>query len=87
MNALSLTLKRRDLVAMGLHVGNMFVKREASPIEVTETAHVMSLGKGITRPPGRTSDVGAVSENHGQKWHHYTDLSVNWGKHSYKHVH
>ena len=45
MNALSLTLKWRDLVAMGLHVGNMFVNREASPIEAAETAHVMSLGK------------------------------------------
>ena len=50
MNALSLTLKWRDLVAMGLHIGNMFVNREASPIEAAETAHVMSLGKGITRP-------------------------------------
>ena len=50
MNALSLTLKWRDLVAIGLHVGNMFVNREASPIEAVETAHVMSLGKGITRP-------------------------------------
>ena len=46
MNALSLTLKWRDLVAMSLHVGNMFVNREASPIEVAEAAHVMSLGKG-----------------------------------------
>ena len=50
MNALSLTLKWRDLVAIGLHVCNMFVNREASPIEAAETAHVMSLGKGITRP-------------------------------------
>ena len=50
MNALSLTLKWRDLVVMGLYVGNMFVNREASPIEATETAHGMSLGKGITRP-------------------------------------
>ena len=50
MNALSLTLKWPDLVAMGLHVGNMFVNREASPIEAAETAHVMSLGKGIARP-------------------------------------
>ena len=50
MNALSLTLKWSDLVAMGLHVGNMFVNREASHIEAAETAHVMSLGKGITRP-------------------------------------
>ena len=50
MNALSLTLKWRDLVAIGLHVGNMFVNRETSPIEAAETAHVMSLGKGITRP-------------------------------------
>ena len=45
MTALSLTLKWRDLVVMGLHVSNMFVNREASPIEATET-----LGKGITRP-------------------------------------
>ena len=50
MNALSSTLKWRDLVAMGIHVGNSFVKREASRIEAAETAHVMSLGKGITRP-------------------------------------
>ena len=50
MNSLSLTLKWRDLAAMGLHVGNMFVNREALHIEAAETAHVMSLGKGITRP-------------------------------------
>ena len=50
MNALSSTLKWRDLVAMGILVGNMFVNREASPIEAAETAHGMSLGKGITRP-------------------------------------
>ena len=50
MNALSLTLKWRDLVVMGLHVGNMFVNREVSPIEASQTAHVMSLGKGIYRP-------------------------------------
>ena len=49
MNALSSTLKWRDIVAMGLHVGNMFVNREAYPIETTETAHVMSLGNGITK--------------------------------------
>ena len=39
-----------DLVAMGLYVGNKFLNREASTIEAAETAHVMSLGKGITRP-------------------------------------
>ena len=50
MYALSSLLTWRDLVAMGLHVGSMFVNREASHIEATETAHVMSLGKGITRP-------------------------------------
>ena len=43
MTALSSTLKWRDLVAMGLHVGNIFLNREASPIEVVETAHVISL--------------------------------------------
>ena len=43
-------MKWRDLVAMGLHVGNMFVNKEASPIEASETTHVMSLGKGMTRP-------------------------------------
>ena len=48
MNSLSSTLKWCDLVVMGLHVGNMFVNREASSIEAAETAHVMSLGKGIT---------------------------------------
>ena len=41
MNALSLTLKWRDLVAIGLHVGNMFVNREASLIEAAETAHML----------------------------------------------
>ena len=50
MNTLSSKLKWRDLVAMGLYVGNMLVNMEASPIEATETAHVMSLVKGITRP-------------------------------------
>ena len=50
MNALSLTRKWRDILAIGLHVGNLFVNREASRIEAEETAHVMSLGKGITRP-------------------------------------
>ena len=45
MNALSSTLKWRDLVAMGLHVCNMFVNREASLIEAAETAHVMPLRK------------------------------------------
>ena len=50
MNGLSLTLKWRDLVAIGLHVGNMFVNREALPIDAAETAYVMFLGKGITRP-------------------------------------
>ena len=34
---------------MGLHVGNLFANMEASPIETAETAHVMLLGKGITR--------------------------------------
>ena len=50
MKVLSSTLKWCDLVAMGLHVDNMFVNREASPIEAAETPHVMSLGKVITRP-------------------------------------
>ena len=50
MNALSSTLKWSDLVAMSLHVGNMLVNREASPIEATESANVMSLGKGSTSP-------------------------------------
>ena len=50
MDALSSTLKWSALIAMGLHIGNMFVNREASPIEVAETAHVMPLGTGITRP-------------------------------------
>ena len=37
-------------VAMGLHVDNMFVNMEATPIKAAETtAHVMSLGKEITR--------------------------------------
>ena len=49
MIALALILKWRELVAMCLHVGNMLVNREASPIEAAETAHVMSPGKGITR--------------------------------------
>ena len=48
--ALSLTLKWRDLVTMNLHIGNMFVNREALHMEAAETAHVMSLEKGITRP-------------------------------------
>ena len=43
-------IKWRDLVAMGILVGNMFVNMEASPIEAAETAHGMSLGKDITRP-------------------------------------
>ena len=50
MNALSLALKWCDLVSMGLHVDNMFVNREASPIGAAETAHVLSLGREITRP-------------------------------------
>ena len=50
MNALSSTLKWCDLVAIGLHVVNMYINREASPIEVAETAHVISRRKGITRP-------------------------------------
>ena len=62
MNALSSTLKRRYLVmvTVGLHVGNMFANREASPIEATETVHVMSLGIRITRPGFDPPDVGAV---------------------------
>ena len=46
MNALSLTLKWRELVAMGLHVGNMFVNREASPIEAAETRMLCHWKKG-----------------------------------------
>ena len=49
---------------MGQHVGNMFVNREASPIEAAETVHTTLLDQ--TLAPGATSDVGAVSENHGQ---------------------
>ena len=41
MNDLSSTLKWRDLVAMGLHVGNMFVNMEASPIEAEKKQRML----------------------------------------------
>ena len=46
MNALSLTLKWRDLVAMGLHVGNMFVNRETSPIKRQKQSMLCHWEKG-----------------------------------------
>ena len=38
---------------MGQHVGNMFVNREASPIEAAETVHTTLLDQ--TLAPGATS--------------------------------
>ena len=43
MNCLSSRLKRRGLVAIGLHLGETLANNEGSPIEAAETAHVELL--------------------------------------------